>query len=301
MERRTYLGSLGAASVAGLSGLAGCLDELNVTGDEDEEEGEYGEYADQTILDAQTLPGDPSQYSHPVYGERFPSISVPDPLTGETISTEDFVGERAFMITFIFTSCPDGACPALLLRLRRVQADAAEQGYSDDISLLGLTFDPERDTPEVLEEYAHQQGADLEAGNWHFLRPETYEKAEELVNEEIGMRMQRIEDEDEIADAHEGHGEASPAETDDGNGGHDGHAEDGGHGEDDEHGEHDGGDDQDGHDDHDHGEYTFNHINLIVLVNEDGIVERAYPQALSEERGTSIEQIVEDARTVAQH
>ncbi|ELY87521.1 electron transporter SCO1/SenC [Natrialba hulunbeirensis JCM 10989] len=292
MDRRTYLGSLGVAGAAGLSGLAGCLDELNVTGGEDQEV-VHGEYADQTVLDAQTLPGDPSQYSHPVYGDRFPAISVPDPLTGETISTEDFVGERAFMITFFFTSCPDGACPALLLRLRRVQEDAAEAGYSDDISLLGLTFDPERDTGDVLEEYGYQQGADLDAGNWHFLRPETYEEAEELVNDEIGMRIQRVEDEDEVAEAHEGHGENGEHETDDGD-----------HDADDEHDDgagHDEDGDHDDHDDHDHGEYTFNHINLVVLVNKDGIVERAYPQVLNEERGTSIEQIVDDARTVAQH
>ncbi|OIB57147.1 SCO family protein [Natrialba sp. SSL1] len=306
MERRTYLGSLGAAGAAGLSGLAGCLDELNVTGGEDQEV-VHGEYADQTVLDAQTLPGDPSQYSHPVYGDRFPAISVPDPVTGETISTEDFVGERAFVITFFFTSCPDGACPALLLRLRRVQEDAAEEGYSDDISLLGLTFDPERDTADVLEEYGHQQGADLDAGNWHFLRPETYEEAEELVNEEIGMRIQRVEDEDEIAEVHDGHGEDDEGESE---GEGETESEEEGHEADEtedgesEHEGHDGdADDHDGDadDDHEHGEYTFNHINLIVLVNKDGIVERAYPQALSEERGTSIEQIVDDARTVAQH
>jgi len=36
----------------------------------------------------------------------------------------------------------------------------------------------ERDTAETLREYAGQQGVDLDAGNWHFLRPETYERAQ---------------------------------------------------------------------------------------------------------------------------
>ncbi|WP_049923661.1 SCO family protein [Halopiger djelfimassiliensis] len=258
MERRTYLGSLGAAGVAG---MAGCLGSFGIgegnEGDEDDQDGSSNEHSDnfgdgQTVLEPpSTRRGDPS---YPIHGEEFPAFSLPDPLSGETVSRDDFVGERPFLMTYFFTSCPDGVCPALLLRLRRVQEDAAERGYADDIALLAMTFDPERDTPDALEEYAAQQGVDLEAGNWHFLRPESYEGGKETLEEDFGMRIEKIEE--------------------------------------------DGGDEHDG--DHDHGEYTFQHISLIMLVNEHGVVERAYPWATTSEKGADMEQIVEETRTVAQ-
>lgn len=61
----------------------------------------------------------------------------------------------------------------------------------------------------------------------------------------------------------------------------------------DDHG-HDDNDDNDDNDDHDHGEYTFTHINLILLVNEHGVVERSYP------RGAMVDtsKVLEDVRAV---
>ncbi|RQG93800.1 SCO family protein [Natrarchaeobius chitinivorans] len=241
MERRTYLHSLGAA---GIAGIAGCLDDVPLVGG-----------------DSRTVLGPPDERRgdpiHPTHGDEFPSFTLPDPLADETVSLEDVTGDRAFLMTYFFTACPDGACPALLLRLRRTQADAIERGYDDDIALLAMTFDPERDTPEVIEEYAGQQGVDHEADNWHFLRPESYEEGKQLLDDTFGMPIQRIEDSDD----------------------HD----------------HD-----DSEDDHDHGEYTFEHFNLVMLVNHDGVVERAYPNAVDQREAVSIETIVEDARTVAQ-
>ncbi|NGM71525.1 SCO family protein [Natronolimnobius sp. AArcel1] len=267
MERRTYLGALGGASVTGLAGLAGCLDDaMGTVG--------LGDDSDTVLGSPDQSRGDPS---HPIHGEAFPDFSVPDPITEETVSLEDFLDDRALLITFIFTACPDGACPALLTRLRRVQEDAIEEGYEDDIALLAYTFDPERDTADVLAEYGEEQSVDYEADNWHFLRPESYEEGEEWLMEDFGMQIERVEDEDEIADAHD-HG-----------------------GDEDGHDDHEGED----HDDHDHGEYTFTHINLVVLANSQGIVERAYPQAgpqsEHDDLGADIGVIVDDARTVAQN
>lgn len=251
MERRTYLRALGAGGVAG---LAGCLDDAMETvglGDDGE-----------TVLGPpEQSRGDPEVAAYPVHGQEFPDFSLPDPLAEETITPEDFVGERAILMTFFFTSCPDGACPALLTRLRRVQEDAAENGYEDDVALLAMTFDPERDTADALEAYAVEQSVDHEADNWHFLRPETYEEAVDVVENDFGMQLERVE-------------------------------------------EGDGGGDHNESDDHDHGEYTFNHINLVLLANKDGLVERAYPQAgprsQRSELGGDIGVIVDDTRTVAQ-
>lgn len=233
MERRTYLRSLGAAGAGSALATAGCLGRIR-----GEESG--------TVLDPpEEERGDPS---HPTHGDDLPSFSVPDPLAGETVTSEQFEGERSVLLTFFFTSCPDGACPALIQRLLQTQIDAADNGYGDEIALLALTFDPDVDTTDELETYADEFGIDLDAGNWQFLRPEDNEEAKELVDEKFGMPIERV-----------------PVEEPDTHG--------------------------DG--DHDH-EYTFTHFNLILLANEEGVVERSYPQGTQVPTGT----ILEDVETV---
>lgn len=211
MDRRTYLRSIGAVSgLTASTAVAGCLDV-------------FGEpRADGTIL--RPPEQDLSETAHPSYGDEMPAFTVPDPLTGEDISTEDFRDDRAILWTSFYTNCPDGVCPALILRLRRAQELAAEQGYADDAAFLPLTFDPEVDTEPVLREYAQRQGVDLDADNWHFLRPETYERGQQLMDEHFGLVIEK-----------------RPA------------------------------------DDFENLEYQFPHYGLLLLVNKQGIVERAYP------------------------
>lgn len=192
MDRRTYLGSLG---VAGITSVAGCLGEA-LGGDEGSGGGNGGnDGGTERHPDAVLGPPaqDLSEASHPSYGDELPAISLPDPLSGETVSTEQFEGERAVLITFIYTNCPDGMCPALTLRLRRAQEVAAEKGFSDDIALLEMTFDPERDTEEALRTFADQQGVDAEAENWHFLRPDTYDQAKQIMTEKVGLPLEKRE------------------------------------------------------------------------------------------------------------
>ncbi|MDL0140513.1 SCO family protein [Halobacterium salinarum] len=212
MDRRRYLQSVAAAGTT--ASVAGCLGVLTESG------------AEGTVLGPPEQ--DLSEAAHPSYGDEMPEFTVPDPITGEDISTTDFEGERTILWTSFYTNCPDGVCPALILRLRRAQEVAAEGGYGDAAAFLAHTFDPERDTADVLREYARQQGVNLDAGNWHFLRPESYEAGQELLEEQFGLVIEK-----------------QPAE------------------------------------DLENLEYQFPHYGLILLVNERGIVERAYPNGAS--------------------
>ncbi|WP_423995309.1 SCO family protein [Halorubrum trapanicum] len=178
MDRRHFIRSLAATgAAAGATATAGCAGVLGESGPEG------------TILGPPEI--DLSEASHPSYGEEMPDFTVPDPIAGEEITVSEFEGERAVLWTSFYTHCPDGVCPALILRLRRAQEVAAEEGFGDEAAFLPITFDPERDTEEVLREYADQQGVDLDAGNWHFLRPETYERAQEIHDEKFGLVIEK--------------------------------------------------------------------------------------------------------------
>ncbi|MCB8943814.1 MAG: SCO family protein [Ardenticatenaceae bacterium] len=65
------------------------------------------------------------------------------------VSLQDFQGQYTF-VYFGYTFCPD-ICPATLSVLKRVKADLGEAG--DEIAVVMITVDPERDTPERLAEY----------------------------------------------------------------------------------------------------------------------------------------------------
>lgn len=175
MDRRTFCKSTGA--VGATIGTAGCLGVLGDGG------------ADGTVLSPPEQ--DLSEAAHPSYGDEMPQFTVPDPITAEEVSIGGFEGERAVLWTSFYTNCPDGVCPALILRLRRAQAAASEGGYDDETAFLAQTFDPERDTTDVLREYAGQQGVNLDAGNWHFLRPESYERGQELLDENFGLVIEK--------------------------------------------------------------------------------------------------------------
>lgn len=238
MDRRTYLGTVG---LAGITSVAGCLGEALGNGNGDANgNGDTDRSRDpDAVLEPPAQ--DMSEASHPSYGDEFPATSAPDPLSGETVTTDQFEDDRTVLMTFFYTNCPDGVCPALLLRLRRAQEVAAEEGYGDDVAFLAMTFDPERDTATELQTFGEQQGVDLDAGNWHFMRPERYETAKEIVNGTYGLPIEKQSDNE-----------------------------------------------------YEQLEYTFPHTAYIFLVNETGIVERAYPQGASME----IQRLVEDFETV---
>lgn len=73
---------------------------------------------------------------------------------GQPRRGEDFRGRIALLFTG-FTHCP-GVCPATLARLATVLESIA--GSREQIQVLFVSLDPERDTPEVLEQYVRRFG-----------------------------------------------------------------------------------------------------------------------------------------------
>ena len=83
---------------------------------------------------------------------------------GAPVKLADYRG-KVVAVTFIFTLCAD-TCPVLTPMMSFVQ-DQLGNDFGEKIRFVSITIDPERDTPEVLKEYAQAFGANLDG--WSFL------------------------------------------------------------------------------------------------------------------------------------
>ena len=83
---------------------------------------------------------------------------------GTQVSLADLRG-KVVAVTFIYTSCID-TCPVLTALMAHVQ-DKLGQDFGEKVAFVSITVDPERDTPEVLKQYADTFSANLKG--WAFL------------------------------------------------------------------------------------------------------------------------------------
>ncbi len=69
---------------------------------------------------------------------------------GKPVTLESYKGKVVVMF-FGFTQCPD-VCPTTMAEMAGVMKELGPQ--ADDVQVLFVTLDPERDTPELLRQYA---------------------------------------------------------------------------------------------------------------------------------------------------
>jgi protein SCO1 len=76
---------------------------------------------------------------------------------------------KVWIADFIYTNCP-AECPLMSSKMHSVEKQLAGQ---QDVRLISISVDPARDTPAVLNAFAHRYGAPNE--QWTFLTstPET--------------------------------------------------------------------------------------------------------------------------------
>jgi len=84
---------------------------------------------------------------------------------GRGITLSDLKG-KVWIVNFIYTNCPD-SCPIQSAQMRNIQEDFQNER---DLRLVSITVDPERDTPQVLSQYAKRFSAD--PTRWFFLTGE---------------------------------------------------------------------------------------------------------------------------------
>ena len=83
---------------------------------------------------------------------------------GGRVTLADFRG-KVVAVTFIYTLCTT-TCPVLTPMMSFVQ-DQLGSNFGTKIAFVSITVDPERDTPQVLKEYA--QAFDANLAGWAFL------------------------------------------------------------------------------------------------------------------------------------
>jgi len=196
MNRRQYLRAA-AAGASGLAlGTAGCQ---GISGGDAGDENENPN----TKLPKPELEADPEALAYPAWGQQLPQVTVPAALADREVTTTGIGTPLA--LTFVFTSCLD-VCPGLTQALKGAHDRAIEDGWADAVTFAEFTFDPARDTPERFAEYADEQNVDLSAGNWYFLRPESEERAEEVVAGEFGVAFEKQDPEEAEGEGHDHEG-----------------------------------------------------------------------------------------------
>jgi protein SCO1/2 len=169
MKRREYLcltgGLLGASATTGcLSPLGGAAEGTN------------------TYLEP---PDNVPDVDHPTYGEAVPETEITDVFTGEEVSTDQ---DTEFLMTFFYSFCPT-ECIWTISSLTHTEARVVEGGGATP-RILAVTFDPARDSPEKLHDYAERMGVETESG-WSFLRPEDEKAAERIVSGKFGVSFSK--------------------------------------------------------------------------------------------------------------
>jgi protein SCO1/2 len=88
---------------------------------------------------------------------------------GETVIFPDDFEGAPLVVGFIYTNCPD-ICSFITSNIQKVYEEMEEPGNTQ---FALITFDPKRDTPQVLKEYAGAFGMDREPFQFLTGPPET--------------------------------------------------------------------------------------------------------------------------------
>ena len=182
MHRRTYLTTV-AAGTAGAT--AGCLGGVFDSGPESVV---LGEPSDQGA--------ESSALAYPAYGEPFPDVSLPMAFDDTVFESTDV--DVPALYTAFYAFCP-AECILLMNSMGNVQAELDARGLLDSVQLVGITFDPKRDTPDELEANAADSGINHTHDSWLYLRPEDDEQAKRVVDEQLGIGFEQVRAEGEEA------------------------------------------------------------------------------------------------------
>ncbi len=94
------------------------------------------------------------------------SFQLTDQQNEEVLFPETYRG-NVMLVGYVYTQCPD-ICPLITYNMRDIQRELEQE---DDFMLVSLSFDPDRDTPEILSDFANNYR--LDQSNWRLLTGNT--------------------------------------------------------------------------------------------------------------------------------
>lgn len=94
---------------------------------------------------------------------KLPEVSLQD-FNNNEFQFSDLKG-KVIVLSYIYTNCPD-ICHMTSSKLNSFKKSLPGKSR-DDIYFVSISFDPERDTPEILREHARMMNLNLD--NWIFL------------------------------------------------------------------------------------------------------------------------------------
>lgn len=83
--------------------------------------------------------------------------------THTDVSFPDSYSGKVMLVGYVYTHCPD-ICPMITYNMRDIQRELPEE---EDFILVSISFDPDRDSPEILYDYAENYR--LDQSNWRLL------------------------------------------------------------------------------------------------------------------------------------
>jgi len=81
---------------------------------------------------------------------------------GDKVTFPDSFKGKTILAGYLYTTCPD-ICPMIIYNMRDIERDLD----TDEIHFISISFDPDRDTPDILADYARNYRLDDE--KWSLL------------------------------------------------------------------------------------------------------------------------------------
>lgn len=122
-----------------------------------------------------------------------PSFEMED-IDGNPVSLKSTNG-KVRIVYFYFANCPD-VCPPTTFMLSEVQEQLRKEGkLGSKVELISITFDPVRDTPDMIRAFAERTYAEFDG--WHFLRGDEADTIQ--LAQDFGVGVKKIEEENTFA------------------------------------------------------------------------------------------------------
>ncbi len=158
---------------------------------------EYRTYAEQVYDPSKTYipafePPEPGTYKLP----KIKKISDHSLINseGKRVSLYNLKEDRIAIVSFIYTNCPEKyGCPlSNFIMSQLYKVISSDPQLKGRVSLITISFDPERDTPQVMYKYRKWLSAD---GNWFFLTAQSGDEIKPVLKD-FGQRVQKLYTED---------------------------------------------------------------------------------------------------------